>query len=97
MTYGVDEHSNGATFLPSAVTRELVAPTRTNNTLEIHLFMKRLALLAAVVLFAACAPKAEETPAETAAPTATMDSAATMTDSTKMDSTVTDSTATKAM
>ena len=58
--------------------------------------MKRLALLAAVVLFAACAPKAEETPAETAAPAA-MDSATTMTDSTKTDSTMTDSTATKAM
>ena len=58
--------------------------------------MKRLALLAAVVLFAACAPKAEETTAETAAPAVT-DSAAAMTDSTKTDSTTTDSTATKAM
>jgi uncharacterized lipoprotein YajG len=49
--------------------------------------MKRIALLAAVVLFAACAPKAEEAPAtEMAAPAA--DSAA-MT----MDSTMTDSTA----
>jgi len=53
--------------------------------------MKRLALLAALVLFAACAPKAEETPAETAAPAAT-DTAASMTDTTK-----TDTTATKAM
>lgn len=61
--------------------------------------MKRLALLAAVVLFAACAPKAEET-SETAAPAATVPAAtdsATMTDSTKTDSTKTDSTATKAM
>lgn len=60
--------------------------------------MKRLALLAAVVLFAACAPKAEETSSETAAPAAPMaDSSAMMTDSTKIDSTKTDSTATKAM
>lgn len=60
--------------------------------------MKRLALLAAVVLFAACAPKAEETSSEMAAPAASMsDSASAMTDSTKKDSTMTDSTATKAM
>lgn len=47
--------------------------------------MKRLALLAAVVLFAACAPKAEEAPAsEMAAPAA--DTAAAMTmDTTKSD------------
>jgi hypothetical protein len=50
--------------------------------------MKRIALLATVVLFAACAPKAEEAPAtEMAAPAA--DTAAAMT----MDSTTTDSTA----
>jgi len=51
--------------------------------------MKRLALLTAVVLFAACAPKGEETtPAETATPAVT-DSAATdsmTTDTTKTDS-----------
>jgi predicted outer membrane protein len=64
----------------------LFTPIRTNNPLEIQFFMKRLALLAAVVLFVACAPKAEETPADTAAPAAT-DSTATMTDSTMMDST----------
>ena len=47
--------------------------------------MKRIALLAAVVLFAACAPKAEEAPAtEMAAPAA--DSAAMTMDSTKTDS-----------
>jgi hypothetical protein len=47
--------------------------------------MKRIALLATVVLFAACAPKAEEAPAtETAAPAA--DTAAAMTDTTKTDS-----------
>ncbi len=54
--------------------------------------MKRLALLTAVVLFAACAPKGEETtPAETATPAVT-DSAA-MTDSTTTDTTKTDSAA----
>ncbi len=48
--------------------------------------MKRIALLAAVVLFAACAPKAEEAPAtDMAAPAA--DSAAMTMDSTKTDST----------
>ena len=47
--------------------------------------MKRIALLAAVVLFAACAPKADEAPAEMAAPA--VDSAAMMMDSTKTDST----------
>lgn len=47
--------------------------------------MKRIALVAAVVLFAACAPKAEEAPAtETAAPAA--DSAAMTMDTTKTDS-----------
>lgn len=60
--------------------------------------MKRLALLAAVVLFAACAPKAEETSSEMDAPAAMTDSSSMMmSDSTKMDSTMTDSTATKAM
>lgn len=59
--------------------------------------MKRLALLAAVVLFAACAPKAEETtPADASAPAAT-DTSASMTDTTKTDTTKTDTTATKAM
>ncbi len=57
--------------------------------------MKRLALLAAVVLFAACAPKAGETSAETAAPAVT--DSASMTDTTKTDTTKTDTTATKAM
>lgn len=58
--------------------------------------MKRLALLAAVVLFAACAPKAEETtPAETTTPAASTDS--TKTDSTMTDSTKTDSAAAKPM
>jgi hypothetical protein len=48
--------------------------------------MKRIALVAAVVLFAACAPKAEEAPAtETAAPAA--DTAAMTMDTTKTDST----------
>lgn len=51
--------------------------------------MKKLAIVAALVLFAACAPKAEEaTPAADAAastPAATVDSAAT-TDTTKADS-----------
>jgi uncharacterized lipoprotein YajG len=60
--------------------------------------MKRLALLAAVVLFAACAPKAEETPAETAAPAAPMaDTSSMMADTTKKDTTMMDTTATKAM
>lgn len=55
--------------------------------------MKRLALLAAVVLFAACAPKGEETtPAETAAPAMT-DSASKMTDTTMADTTKKDSAA----
>lgn len=53
--------------------------------------MKRLALLAAVVLFAACAPKAEETtPADATTPAVT-DSATT--DSTTTDTTKTDSAA----
>lgn len=48
--------------------------------------MKRIALLATVVLFAACAPKAEEAPAtETAAPAA--DTAAMTMDTTKTDTT----------
>ncbi len=45
--------------------------------------MKRIALLAAVVLFAACAPKADA-PADMAAPAA--DSAAMTMDTTKTDS-----------
>lgn len=58
--------------------------------------MKRLALLAAVVLFAACAPKAEEASSEMDAPAA-MDSASMSMDSTMTDSTMSDSTTTKAM
>ena len=59
--------------------------------------MKRIALLAAVVLFAACAPKGEEMPAETAAPAAPAATDSAATDSTMTDSTKTDSAATKSM
>lgn len=54
--------------------------------------MKRIAFVASLFVFAACAPKAEEKPAmDTAAPAADM-----MMDSTKMDSTKMDSSAMKA-
>lgn len=59
--------------------------------------MKRLAVVASVLLFAACSPKAEEAaPADTAAPAAAVDTTvtySTKTDSTKTDSTHTDSAA----
>lgn len=56
--------------------------------------MKRIAFVASLFVFAACAPKAEEQPAADAAPAT---GAEVMMDSTKLDSTKTDSAAMGAM